>query len=45
VVALVRDDQVIASPDPAQDLRAHDVLVVIGTTEGIDKARALLGAS
>jgi TrkA domain protein len=45
VVALVRDDRVVASPDPAQDLKAHDVLVVIGTTEGIDKARALLGAS
>lgn len=45
VVALVRDDRVIASPEPTQDLLARDVLVVIGTTEGINKARALLEAS
>jgi TrkA domain protein len=45
VVALVRDDRVVASPEPAQDLRARDVLVVIGTSEGIAKARALLEAS
>ncbi|MCZ3389042.1 MAG: cation:proton antiporter regulatory subunit [Actinomycetia bacterium] len=44
VVALVRDDQVIASPLPAQDLESGDVLVVIGTSEGIAKIRTLLGA-
>jgi TrkA domain protein len=44
VVALVRDDRVYASPEPHQDLEAGDVLVVIGTTEGISKARAILGA-
>jgi TrkA domain protein len=45
VVALVRDDRVMASPQPSQDLAAGDVLVIIGTTEGIDKARAILEAS
>ena len=44
VVALVRDDRVIASPEPAQDLGGGDVLVVIGTTEGMTKARAILEA-
>jgi TrkA domain protein len=44
VVALVRDDQVIASPLPAQGLQAGDVLVVIGTSDGIAKIRTLLGA-
>lgn len=45
VVALVRDDQVIASPLPSQDLVAGDVLVVIGTSDGIAKIRTLLEAS
>jgi len=44
VVALVRDDQVIASPLPSQDLVAGDVLVVIGTSDGIAKIRTLLEA-
>jgi K+:H+ antiporter subunit KhtT len=35
VVALVRGDQVIASPTPDQPLSGGDVLVVIGTTDGI----------
>lgn len=35
VVALVRDEDVIASPGPDRLLEAGDVLVVIGTTEGI----------
>jgi TrkA domain protein len=42
VVALVRDDRVMASPEPSQDLVGGDVLVVIGTREGIAKARAIL---
>jgi TrkA domain protein len=42
VVALVRDDLVMASPEPSQDLVGGDVLVVIGTREGIAKARAIL---
>ena len=44
VVALVRDDRVLASPEPSQDLVGEDVLVVIGTNEGISKARAILEA-
>ena len=35
IVAIVRDEDVIASPGPAETLRAGDVLVVIGTEEGI----------
>jgi len=35
VVAVVRGDDVIASPGPGETLRAGDVLVVIGTSEGI----------
>jgi TrkA domain protein len=35
IVAIVRNNQVLQSPGPAETLRAHDVLVVIGTEEGI----------
>lgn len=35
IVAIVRGDDVIASPTPDQMLQAGDVLVVIGTREGI----------
>ena len=35
IVAIVRDDEVLASPGPAETLHAGDVLVVIGTEEGI----------
>jgi TrkA domain protein len=35
IVAIVRDEQVLASPGPAEMLRARDVLIVIGTEEGI----------
>jgi TrkA domain protein len=35
IVALVRGEEVIPSPGPGQVLRAGDVLVVIGTREGI----------
>ncbi len=35
IVAIVRDDDVLASPGPAEVLRAGDVLIVIGTEEGI----------
>lgn len=35
IVAIVRGDDVIASPTPDEILRAGDVLVVIGTHEGI----------
>jgi len=35
IVAIVRDDDVLASPGVAEMLRQNDVLIVIGTTEGI----------
>ena len=35
IVAIVRDEEVLASPGPAEILRAGDVLVVIGTEDGI----------
>jgi TrkA domain protein len=35
IVAIVRDDEVNASPGPSEMLRAGDVLVVIGTDDGI----------
>lgn len=35
IVAVVRGDDVIASPGPSQPLEAGDILVVIGTHEGI----------
>jgi TrkA domain protein len=35
IVAIVREDEVLASPGPAEILRAGDVLVVIGTEDGI----------
>ena len=42
IVAIVRDEQVLASPGPDDVLRAHDVLVVIGTADGIDAVRRLV---
>jgi TrkA domain protein len=35
IVAIVRDENVLASPGPAEMLREGDVLIVIGTEEGI----------
>jgi TrkA domain protein len=35
IVAVVRDEDVVASPGPEQQLRAGDILVVVGTPEGI----------
>ena len=34
-MAIVRDEQVLASPGPSEVLHAGDVLVVIGTEDGI----------
>ncbi len=42
VVAVVRDTEVIASPTPSHVLLAGDVLVAIGTVEGLDALRELL---
>ncbi|MGB2919817.1 MAG: cation:proton antiporter regulatory subunit [Mycobacterium sp.] len=35
IVAIVRDEEVLPSPGPTDVLRAGDVLVVIGTADGI----------
>jgi TrkA domain protein len=42
IVAIVRDDEVLASPGPSEMLRAHDVLVVIGTEDGITAVEHLV---
>lgn len=42
VVAIVRDDDVLASPGPAELLQPGDVLVVIGTADGIAAVRQLV---
>ncbi|PXX11092.1 cation:proton antiporter regulatory subunit [Mycolicibacterium moriokaense] len=43
IVAIVRDDEVIASPGPSETLRAGDVLVVIGTDDGIAGVEDIVG--
>lgn len=42
IVAIVRGDQVIASPAPGEVIKAGDVLVVIGTRQGIDGVRRII---
>ena len=42
IVAIVRDEEVLASPGPAEILRADDVLVVIGTEDGIAGVEAIV---
>ena len=42
IVAIVRDEQVLASPGPDEVLHIHDVLVVIGTADGIAAVRHLI---
>ena len=42
IVAVVRGENVIASPAPGQTLEAGDVLVVIGTHEGIVGVQAIV---
>ena len=44
IVAIVRGDDVIASPSPDELLLAGDRLVVIGTADGVAEVRELLGA-
>ncbi|GAA1436453.1 cation:proton antiporter regulatory subunit [Microlunatus lacustris] len=43
VVAIVRGDEVLASPSPDQVLAAGDVLVVIGTHDGIAGVEQIVG--
>jgi TrkA domain protein len=42
IVAIVRGDQVMASPGPEELIEPHDVLVVIGTDDGIAGVRQLI---
>lgn len=42
IVAIVRGDEVLASPGPEEPLRANDVLVAIGTDDGIAAVRQLV---
>lgn len=42
IVALVRGDEVIAAPGPAQPLAVGDVLVVTGSAAGIEQLRVRL---
>jgi TrkA domain protein len=42
IVAVVHGDEIVAAPSPAQPLEAGDVLVVIGTAQGIDAVRDIL---
>lgn len=42
VVAIVRGESVIASPTPSEVIRSGDVLVVIGTAEGIEGVRRII---
>ncbi|GIF12887.1 cation:proton antiporter regulatory subunit [Actinoplanes teichomyceticus] len=42
IVAIVRNDHVIASPGPGQVMRPGDVLVVIGTHDGIAGVERIL---
>ncbi len=45
IVAIVRGDQVISSPEPDQVLLAGDTLIVIGTSAGMQKVHALMEVS
>jgi TrkA domain protein len=42
IVAIVRGEQVLVSPGPGEPLHADDVLVVIGTDQGIAAVRQLV---
>ncbi|WP_093658687.1 cation:proton antiporter regulatory subunit [Streptomyces wuyuanensis] len=44
IVAIVRGEEVIPSPGPTQVLRAGDVLVVIGTHDGIAQVEQIIQA-
>jgi len=45
IVAVVRGEQVVTSPPPQEVLRAHDVLVVIGSAEGLDALATVLSTA
>ena len=42
IVAILRGEDTIASPEPSQELRAGDTAVVVGTPDGIEAASVVL---
>lgn len=44
IVAVLRDREVIVSPDPAFVFEAHDVVVVVGTRHGLDGVTAIFAS-
>ena len=42
IVAIVRGDTTVPAPGPETELRAGDVVVAVGTPEGIEQLRSLL---
>ena len=42
IVAILRRDQTIPSPEPSQPLQADDTVVVVGTPHGIEAASVVL---
>jgi TrkA domain protein len=42
IVAIVRNDEVLASPAPSEILRAADVLIVVGTDAGISGVQQIV---
>ncbi len=44
IVAIIRDGTSIPAPDPDEHLNAGDVLVVVGTPDGLAQVRSLLGS-
>jgi K+:H+ antiporter subunit KhtT len=44
IVAIIRDGATIPAPGPDQQLSAGDVLVVVGTPDGLAQVRSLLGS-
>jgi TrkA domain protein len=45
VVAIMREQKVIASPKPSQDLQSGDILVAVGTRPGLDALAEILSNS
>lgn len=45
IVAIVRGDRVVSSPQPEEILSANDVLVVIGTESGVEAVQNLMAVT
>lgn len=42
IIAIIRGATTVAAPDPAATLRGHDVVVAVGTPDGLTRLRSLL---